>query len=121
MKTTITPQAAAVKPITPELPDEPARQWYVGEPIRSRDTLGINVRWKDGDEEGEETIAEVLPGCGPAKMMEQARLIAAAPDLLAALEAAAEWLNDMGCEHEEPCPDCVVCKVNGTIAKATTP
>lgn len=61
------------------------REWYVGEPIRSRDTLGINVKWKDGDEEGEETIAEVLPGCGPVKMMEQARLMAAAPELLAAL------------------------------------
>ena len=47
-----------------------------------------------------------------------ARLIAAAPELLEALNAASEWLNDMGCEHEEPDLSCVVCLVNAAINKA---
>ena len=47
-----------------------------------------------------------------------ANLIAAAPELLAALNAASEWLNDMGCEHEEPDLTCVVCLVNAAINKA---
>ena len=47
-----------------------------------------------------------------------ATLIAAAPELLAALKAASEWLNDMGCEHEEPDLTCVVCLVNAAINKA---
>ena len=47
-----------------------------------------------------------------------ATLIAAAPELLAALNAASEWLNDMGCEHEEPDLTCVVCLVNAAINKA---
>jgi len=45
-------------------------------------------------------------------------LSAAAPELLAALKAASEWLNDMGCEHEEPDLTCVVCLVNAAINKA---
>ena len=45
-------------------------------------------------------------------------LIAAAPELLEALKAASEWLNDMGCEHEEPDLRCVVCLVNAAINKA---
>ena len=38
--------------------------------------------------------------------------------LVAALNAASEWLNDMGCEHEEPDLTCVVCLVNAAINKA---
>lgn len=45
-------------------------------------------------------------------------LIAAAPELLEALKAASEWLNDMGCEHEQPDLRCVVCLVNVAINKA---
>lgn len=49
-----------------------------------------------------------------------AALIAAAPDMLEALRAASEWLNDMGCEHNETEPDrrCTVCIVNQAITKA---
>lgn len=49
-----------------------------------------------------------------------AHLIAAAPVMLEALEAASEWLNDMGCEHAESEPDmqCTVCIVNRAIAQA---
>ena len=50
--------------------------------------------------------------------LSDASLIAAAPELLAALNAASEWLNDMGCEHEEPDLRCVVCLVNAAINKA---
>lgn len=67
------------------------------------------------------TLAKTEPG-GAFAMSEQqdanARLIAAAPELLAALNAASEWLNDMGCEHEEPDLTCVVCLVNAAINKA---
>ena len=47
----------------------------------------------------------------------------AAPELLAACEAAAEHLNDMGCEHETTADGikgkCVVCIVSYAIARAT--
>jgi len=68
--------------------------WHVGDPIRSTDTLGICKRWTDGEETGEETIAEVLPGCPPAVMLAQAKLIAAAPELLAALREMCGALED---------------------------
>ena len=35
--------------------------WYIGEPIRSQDAIGICNAWEDVHE-GEGTIAEVLPG-----------------------------------------------------------
>lgn len=40
------------------------------------------------------------------------------PKVMEALEGAAEWLNDMGCDHEDPEPTCVVCIVNKAIEKA---
>ena len=49
-----------------------------------------------------------------------ARLIAAAPEMLHALKLAAEELNKMGCECDcEASPvHCPVCAVNAAIAKA---
>lgn len=38
------------------------KQLYIGNPIRSTDTIGICRTWIDGSETGEETVAEVLPG-----------------------------------------------------------
>ena len=51
-----------------------------------------------------------------------ARLIAAAPEMLHALKLAAEELNKMGCECDcEASPVCCpVCAVNDAIAKALT-
>lgn len=37
------------------------KPWFVGAGIRSHDTAGICSQWHDGEETGEETIAEVLP------------------------------------------------------------
>jgi hypothetical protein len=79
------------------------RQWYVGDPIRNLDCLGICVQWKDGDEVGEETIAEVLPAT-PGVQEKQAALIVTAVNshaaLVAALEHALEWLEIA--QGEEP-------------------
>ena len=61
---------------------------FVGDPIRSTDTLGINVQIGTPEEPHEETIAEVLPGTPLQR--EQAEEIVrrcnAFPELLAALE-----------------------------------
>ena len=69
-----------------------------------------------GQEPGNQVA--VIGGKSLEAMNANARLIAAAPELLAALNAASEWLNDMGCEHEEPDLTCVVCLVNAAINKA---
>ena len=50
-------------------------------------------------------------------------LIAAAPAMYEALRNAAEWLNDMSCEHgteqdDGMSKDCVVCQVNAALAQA---
>jgi hypothetical protein len=66
-----------------------------------------SIETKDG-----ETVASFVDNT------QYRNLIAAAPELLAALKAASEWLNDMGCEHEEPDLRCVVCLVNAAINKA---
>ena len=52
-----------------------------------------------------------------------AHLIAAAPAMYEALRNAAEWLNDMSCEHgteqdDGMSKDCVVCQVNAALAQA---
>ena len=52
-----------------------------------------------------------------------ARLFAAAPAMYEALRNAAEWLNDMSCEHgteqdDGMSKDCVVCQVNAALAQA---
>ncbi len=40
-------------------------------------------------------------------------------ELYTVLDKASEWLNEMGCEHDEDNPDmgCIVCLVNTTLAK----
>lgn len=48
--------------------------------------FGINRPWQDGDETGTETIAEVCHSNVPGRAEADARLIAAALDMLAALE-----------------------------------
>ena len=76
----------------------------------------------------------LIAECGPFQSLEldpdhaiadaNTTLIESAPELLAACEAAAEHLNDMGCEHETYpeglAVSCVVCVVNTAIAKATS-
>ena len=72
--------------------------------------------------EGADGVGQIIARMGLVNdaqaVAANARLIAAAPELLAALYAASEWLNDMGCEHEEPDLTCVVCLVNIAIDKA---
>lgn len=68
----------------------PVGRWFVGSGIRHSDTAGICVLHEDGDEITEETIAEVLPSSDGNKTRDkQAALLAAAPDMLAALETVA--------------------------------
>ena len=58
-----------------------------------------------------------------AGQVSNAHLIAAAPAMYEALRNAAEWLNDMSCEHgteqdDGMSKDCVVCQVNAALAQA---
>jgi hypothetical protein len=63
------------RPDTAQHTPTPESPWYVGDPIRSTDTVGICVRHFDG-EEIEETIAEVLPSTdGNATRDKQAAFI----------------------------------------------
>ena len=67
---------------------------------------------------------EVLDATGTnACVQANAHLIAAAPAMYEALRNAAEWLNDMSCEHgteqdDGMSKDCVVCQVNAALAQA---
>lgn len=38
-------------------------------------------------------------------------------ELITVLENAAEWLNDMGCEHADYDSDCAVCQVNSVLER----
>lgn len=61
--------------------------FHIGEPIRNADCIGICADWVDGEERGEETIAEVLPTPDNNETaMLQACLFVAAPALLAAVK-----------------------------------
>lgn len=71
--------------------------YYPGLPIRSTDTIGINamrVIEYDDQEHTEETIAEVLPGCGEEQQKIDAALLAHAynhlPKVLEALKTYVE-------------------------------
>ena len=61
--------------------------------------------------------------CEERPVEANAHLIAAAPAMYEALRNAAEWLNDMSCEHgteqdDGMSKDCVVCQVNAALAQA---
>lgn len=68
-------------------PNITSGDWYVGEPIRSPDTIGINTKYGDESTDGpfEETIAEVLPGSGDISKND-ARFLAASKKMAEALE-----------------------------------
>lgn len=86
--------------------------WTIGAGIRHADTIGINKhRPSDDPEIGEwiETIAEVLPGQNGVAEAD-ARLIAAAPELL----AVAEWFLEYCAQPEQKWIDAL----RATIAKA---
>ena len=74
-----------------------------------------------GQEPGNQVA--VIGGKSLEAMNANARLIAAAPAMYEALRNAAEWLNDMSCEHgteqdDGMSKDCVVCQVNAALAQA---
>ena len=130
MKTTITPTAAAVQPLTPALDDEPRHTpgpWtveqdpaFVGEchPLHKHRFITCGPTEMGSDDWGNDPSSYVI-----AKMTDcqnqaaNARLIAAAPEMIHALELAATELNKQGCECD--CEDsplsCPVCAVNSVI------
>jgi len=93
-------------------------KWHVGEPIMRRDSIGICQAWSDGEESGEETIAEVLTTPDDNKTaLEQARLIAAAPELLEALKMFVAEYEGNGHDERELRPEMKAARA--AIAKAT--
>lgn len=62
--------------------------YRVGAPIRNPDAIGIVRDWQDGDEQGEETIAEVLPTTPPEIGEADARLLSASWEMREALRNA---------------------------------
>lgn len=72
--------------------------WYIGAPIRSPDAIGICVAWQDGEETGEETIAEVLPAPGKVAQKQAAFIVTACNSFdsdKATIKALAASLADM--------------------------
>jgi|SRR3990172_6964982 len=71
-------------------PKHTAGPWLLGigkqKCFHKGNRVAICKEWEDGEEAGEVTIAEVWPACGDSDIADGA-LIAAAPDLLAALKA----------------------------------
>lgn len=94
------------------------------------DTLGIGIRVEADGCGHRWHVANVFGQMDESKPLAtdhgyaqaNARLIAAAPEMLHALKLAAEELNKMGCECDcEASPVCCpVCAVNDAIAKALT-
>lgn len=111
MKTTITPAAAAVEPLAPRLEDEaqhtpgPWTAERMFNPPGAKDrTCGFVV---NGPETGEPLPARICdlrvpPGMGSfSEYRANARLIASAPALLAALESIAENLQNRAMTGEQ--------------------
>jgi hypothetical protein len=80
----------------------------------------------DAGAPGRFNVCTVAAGAGQVETEEaNARLIAAAPDMLHALELAKAELDKMGCEHDcesmgPNVPLCPVCAVTAAIKKATS-
>lgn len=77
---------------------------YVGTPIRSSDTLGINVLHEDGGESHEETIAEVMPSSKDGQQKSDAAYLTHCanhfPALVKALESAVDFV-ELGADDSE--------------------
>ena len=70
--------------------------WYIGEPIRSQDAIGICNAWEDVHE-GEGTIAEVLPGILGIAQADAELIVKAVNNhekLVSALETAIKWATE---------------------------
>lgn len=77
------------------------RHWVIGSTVTGH---GVGIAFGDGPGEPDDA---------------NARLIAAAPDMLEALKHADEWLDELGCDcaTDEP-GTCAFCLVRAAIAKA---
>ena len=95
--------------LRPDLDDDPMGVYEVELPVLTQRYFTANP----GDEEGDAAIAAVHAENGA-----NARLIAAAPDLLAAADAAESELERMEAATGKPCEESVILTLRAAIAKA---
>lgn len=95
--------------------------WFVGSPIRNEDTIGICHTYREQDDECEETITEVLPGCKQEQMEADAKFIVKAcnhhDELVNAVKNLLDsWPEEDRYEHDTGCcgadEGCAICRAN---------
>jgi hypothetical protein len=93
---------------------------YVGAPIRSGDTLGVNVQHnEDGGESYEETIAEVLPSTKEGQQKADAAYLAHCANHLPKLVEAFREIMEINNESPSACRKRMGTRRGNSIAVAS--